>query len=113
MDAFVGKKVESEWSEETKQKVEKGEKIGEERVKARMQAKRELERQARILRQEIEHESAMSVQCMFRGHLGRKKMRDARAKYDEKIKNENVVIVQSSWRGHIGKVLGFLYPIFI
>jgi len=95
--------IRDKWDEETKLKVERGEKLGEESVRAREAAREQLRKRAELIRREFEHNSAVSVQSTFRGFLGRRKMREARAKYNQKIRHEGAEIIQSRFRGYMAR----------
>mmetsp|Transcript_30349 Transcript_30349/g.48326 ORF Transcript_30349/g.48326 Transcript_30349/m.48326 type:complete len:679 (-) Transcript_30349:1233-3269(-) len=91
------------WSEETKATVDAGEELGQQRIDAREAAKRELQKRGEILKKEYENNSAVAVQSMFRGYLGRKLMRDAKKEYDARITHEGAEIIQSRFRGYMAR----------
>ncbi len=93
--------IEATWDEETKQRVEAGDAIGEERIAARAAVRKKLAEHAELLNREIAEESAVNVQSAFRGMLGRRKMREARAKYNAEIQQQGATIIQSRFRSHM------------
>jgi len=84
-------------------KVQKGEDIGTDRIRAREAAKSELSKRAAILKRELLENSAVNVQSVFRGHLGRRKMRRAHEEYDLIIRHQGAELIQSRFRGHLAR----------
>jgi len=77
--------------------------IDEERLRAREAAREHLQQRAAALRIELEHNSAVAVQSVLRGHLGRRKMRQARDKYDAAIREQGAIALQATFRGHLAR----------
>jgi hypothetical protein len=85
------------------EKLRHGERLGKERADAAALAKKKLEAKAVQLRRQIVEQSAISVQSVFRGHLGRKHMRSARATHDREMRQAKACVAQSHVRGLLAR----------
>ena len=60
---------------------------------------------AKELKAQYQEQSAIAIQSVFRGHLGRRRMKEAREKYAERIRQESATVIQCGVRRMLAKSL--------
>ena len=81
----------------------RGEAKGARNAREKEEKRKALQKEAVELRKKYTAESATCVQSVFRGNLARRKMRRAKAKYDNAIRHEGAIAIQNRFRGFMAR----------